>query len=197
MDLIFAPHVDTELIGYCGYGWIIQGEGSEQEIFHDGSVLGFNSIISRYPARNTGIIVLSNNHFSGSSVYKVKDSINSILLGQDVELPVEKKAITLDTGVLDNFVGTYEIIPEMNFIITREGGHLYAQITGQEKLEIFAKSETEFFYRVADAQITFVKDQDGEIKGLILHEMGIDLPAKRMADTVVETADDKDIQQAA
>ncbi|MDP4181682.1 MAG: serine hydrolase [Bacillota bacterium] len=179
MDLIFTPHVDTKLIGYYGYGWVIQGEGKDKEIYHDGSMLGFNSIISRFPERNTGIIILSNNNFNGSSVYRIKSDINSILLGQKVELPKELKAITLDTGKIDKLVGNYEIAQGINFTITREENHVYAQLTGQDKAEIFPESEISFFYRIADAIITFEQDDSGQFVGLVLHQNGAEIPAKK------------------
>jgi hypothetical protein len=55
-----------------------------------------------------------------------------------------------------------------------ENGHLFAQLTGQPKVEIFASAEKEFFYKVVDAQITFGDD------GLVLHQNG-DHPAKRIS----------------
>ena len=58
--------------------------------------------------------------------------------------------------------------------ITRDEAHLYAQSTGQPRFEIFPESETEFFLKVVDAQITF-----GD-KSLVLHQNGMDMPAKRM-----------------
>ena len=47
-----------------------------------------------------------------------------------------------------------------------------AQLTGQSSLEIFPESETEFFYKVVDAQLTFVKNNKGEVTSLILHQNG-------------------------
>jgi hypothetical protein len=40
--------------------------------------------------------------------------------------------------------------------------------------QVFGESETKFFYKVVDAQLTFVKDANGKVTGLILHQMGID-----------------------
>jgi CubicO group peptidase (beta-lactamase class C family) len=192
MDIIFTPHVDTKLIGNYGYGWVMQGEGSDKEIYHDGSLLGFSSIISRYVERNTGIIILSNNNYSGSNVFKIKDDINSILIGKKVDLPAPKKAIALDAAIIDGLVGNYEIVKGMNIIITREESHVYAQVTGQEKIEIFPESDTSFFYRIVDAEFTFIKDTNGQVVGLILHQFEAEIPAKKIIDDSTQTA-----QQAA
>jgi hypothetical protein len=37
-----------------------------------------------------------------------------------------------------------------------------------------------FFYRVVDAQVTFVKDPGGQVTGLILHQGGRDAPGKKV-----------------
>jgi D-alanyl-D-alanine-carboxypeptidase/D-alanyl-D-alanine-endopeptidase len=54
--------------------------------------------------------------------------------------------------------------------VTREGNRLFAQLTGQPKFEIFPKSETEYFGKVVDAQVTFVKDATGKVTKAIHHQ---------------------------
>ncbi|KPK79127.1 MAG: hypothetical protein AMS25_13680 [Gemmatimonas sp. SM23_52] len=56
---------------------------------------------------------------------------------------------------------------------------LMAQATGQEKVQLFPESETEFFIREVDAQITFVRGPAGTVDELILHQGGRDMPAVR------------------
>jgi len=53
------------------------------------------------------------------------------------------------------------------------------QATGQQQFEIFPSSETEFFLKVVDARITFVRGPDGAVDQLVLHQGGRDMPAKR------------------
>jgi len=38
---------------------------------------------------------------------------------------------------------------------------------------VFAESKTKFYYKVVEAQISFVPDQDGKIDHLILHQGGL------------------------
>jgi hypothetical protein len=52
-------------------------------------------------------------------------------------------------------------------------------VTGQPKVEIFAESETKFFLRVVDAQITFVKDEKGQVTHLVLNQNG-EIEAKKI-----------------
>ncbi|HEX7192077.1 MAG TPA: DUF3471 domain-containing protein, partial [Thermoanaerobaculia bacterium] len=64
--------------------------------------------------------------------------------------------------------------------ITRDGDRLYSQPTGQERLEIFAEGDRDFFLKDVDAQLTFVVDADGRVTGVTLHQGGKDMPAKRI-----------------
>ena len=54
------------------------------------------------------------------------------------------------------------------------------QATGQAKGEIYFTSETELFLKVADAQITFVKNEQGQVTELILRQNGRNMPAKKI-----------------
>ena len=64
---------------------------------------------------------------------------------------------TVSPAVYDAYVGQYELAPGFILTVTREGDRLMTQATGQEKIEIFPLSETEFFPKVVDARIRFVR----------------------------------------
>ncbi len=98
----------------------------------------------------------------------------------DLPLPTERKAMTLDPAIYDRYVGRYELAPGFVLAVTREGDQLMTQATGQDKVEIFPESETRFFLKVVDAQIDFEKDAAGRATGLVLHQGGQDLKAKRI-----------------
>jgi hypothetical protein len=46
------------------------------------------------------------------------------------------------------------------------------EATGQNKVEIFAESESKFFLTVVDAQLEFVKDETGKVTKVILYQGG-------------------------
>jgi len=64
--------------------------------------------------------------------------------------------------------------------ITSEDGKLMGQATGQPKLELFPSSESDFFLKEVDAQITFVKNEQGQVTQLILNQNGRKMPAKKI-----------------
>ncbi len=94
--------------------------------------------------------------------------------------PPEHKEAAVDPKIFDGYVGNYRFAPGVVLAITRDGNHLYAQLTGQQTFEIFPESEREYFYKIVDAQITFVVESTGHATELILHQNGIDQHAKRI-----------------
>lgn len=88
------------------------------------------------------------------------------------EPPKERQAVKLDPKLYDTYVGEYQLAPGAVFTIRRDGDRLLARLTGQSFLEIFPESETEFFYNVVNAQIAFVKDNQGRVTDLVLHQNG-------------------------
>ena len=96
---------------------------------------------------------------------------------EDIE---EKVEVTVDSKIYDEYVGEYELIPGVIITITNEDNHIYAQLTGQDAFEIFPMSESEFFYKVVDANITFERDDNGKVTNLVLHQNGKDMPATKI-----------------
>ena len=70
--------------------------------------------------------------------------------------------------------------PDFVLTITKEGDKMFVQATGQESVQIFPMSDSEFFLKVVDAQITFNCDETGKVNSATLHQNGQDEPAKRI-----------------
>ena len=85
----------------------------------------------------------------------------------------------MDPALYDAYAGEYELAPNFVLTVTREGDHLMTQATGQSKIEVFPSSETEFFLKVVDARLTFVRSAEGKVDHLILHQGGRDMMAKK------------------
>lgn len=80
--------------------------------------------------------------------------------------------IEVDSIILAKYVGEYEISHDFKFNVTLEENHLFIQATGQEKVQIFAETETKFFLKVNDAQLEFLSDDTGSITEAILQQGG-------------------------
>ncbi len=160
------------------YGWGVRAVAGHKMVSHGGGINGFNTSFMRFPDDKLCVVVFSN--VEGTRVGTVAQDLAAIALALPYELPKERVAITVEPKILDAYVGRYELSPTFSLTVTREGDGLMTQATGQSKVPIYAESETKFFLRVVDAQITFVKDATGKVTHLILHQGGRDQQAKKV-----------------
>jgi predicted SnoaL-like aldol condensation-catalyzing enzyme len=93
------------------------------------------------------------------------------------EARIERKKVPVDASVLSSYPGRYALAPNFDVVVTLEDGQLAAQATGQPKLRLAAESNTTFFLENADLAVEFVKDGEGKVTGLIVHQGGQDMKA--------------------
>jgi len=147
-------------------------------LFHDGGTAGHRSAIAIRPGAARAVVVLSNTFSDVNDV-----ALHGVVPQQPLarfELPGERAAITLDEAVLEAYLGTYEISPTDAVTITREGARLFAQVTGQPRGELTARQVDQFFVPGTPVEVSFVRDQEGVVTGLVLHLAGTDVPARRV-----------------
>jgi CubicO group peptidase (beta-lactamase class C family) len=144
-------------------------------VFHNGGTGGYRTFTGYSEKTGDAVVVLAN---TSNSV----DEIGFRLLEPGFPVPpVPKKrtAVPLPEATLERYVGTFELAPTFAIVITREAAQLFAQPTGQPRFPLFAEKEDEFFLKVVDAQVTFTKDSTGVVTGLVLHQNGLNQPAKK------------------
>ncbi|PYS78653.1 MAG: serine hydrolase, partial [Acidobacteria bacterium] len=99
---------------------------------------------------------------------------------QLASLTGDQKDVKVDPKIYASYAGDYELAPGFIITITNEDRKLMGQPTGQSKAELFPSSETDFFLKVVEARITFVKDEQGKVTELILSQNGRKMPAKKI-----------------
>jgi CubicO group peptidase (beta-lactamase class C family) len=166
----------------CGVG--VRTVNGRRVIDHGGGIEGFNTFLAYYPDDKLTVVALSN--LNGGAPQQIVSQLAAIARGEKVELPSERKEISVAPKILEQFVGTYQLAPKVNMMITIESGQLISQVSGQGKVPLFATSETKFFPKVVDAEIEFGKDDKGVVTHLVLHQGGRDMKASRTSDKVVE-----------
>jgi pimeloyl-ACP methyl ester carboxylesterase len=102
------------------------------------------------------------------------------------EVPKPHHIIKLDVKLLDACIGEYEIEPDNLFgigtkvTILRNGDHLVWQAFEkgalQGALDLYPESETNFFLKKFGAQVTFIKNDKGEVTAIIHHITWLGLP---------------------
>ncbi|MGH9901088.1 MAG: DUF3471 domain-containing protein [Pyrinomonadaceae bacterium] len=109
---------------------------------------------------------------------KVAADLSAVIFGAPYRIPREAKVIA--PQILERYTGRYEISPAMIVAVTLENGKLFGQGSGQGKSEMFALSETRFFLKNADVQITFNKDDRGNVTSMTLLKGGRETTARKI-----------------
>jgi Zn-dependent protease with chaperone function len=92
------------------------------------------------------------------------------------------KEIAVDAKILQQYVGAYKANSDAVLKVTLAGDQLSAKLATQPAFPIFPTSETEFFYKVVDAQLTFLRDAQGRTTSVVLHQNGLTIPMARISD---------------
>lgn len=102
----------------------------------------------------------------------------------------DRPEVRLEAAILDRYVGFYEFAGQAVMTISREGDQLMSRLTGQHGVPLFAESNTKFFAKLVDAQITFVTDASGVAGSLVLHQGGSDVPMNRIDAAAAQRIED-------
>ncbi len=163
-----------------GLNWIILHAGADTIVWHNGGTGGYRTFIGFEPSRHIGVVVMTNSGGEGADDIGLHLLDPAIPLAPKSEPPRQHVAIELPAGSMAPFVGVYELTPTFKLEVTQLGDSLYVQATGQSRFQIWPESPTDFFLKVVDAQITFLRDSAGVVTALILHQGGANQTAKKI-----------------
>jgi len=173
-----------------GYGWMSFEVRGLKQIGHSGGFDGFNAYLTRYPKQNFTVAVLTNclpprppkEGSVGLIAAAGAGAIAYFYLWEQMDtIKSFSEDTTVASDVYDDYVGRYNYGTYGGILtVTREEDKLFAEMTGQPKIEIFPRSETEFFWKVVDAQITFVRNEEGEVVHAIHHQGGMEIKAQKL-----------------
>ena len=107
-------------------------------------------------------------------------AFHRLIEGINYVLPVKRTEIKLDPEALKEYVGKYEIDRSTSITVSAEDNRMYLQVTGQNRIEIFAEARDKFFLKTADVLITFQRSDDGKITQLTIHQGSRETPAKKI-----------------
>jgi len=154
-----------------GLAWHILSRPVGKIVWHNGGTGGYRSFIGFDPTRRIGVVVLCNN--GNENV----DDIGFHLLDETFPLkspPPRRTEVAVDSLLLERYIGEYELTPVFHIVVTRQAAHLFVQASAQPRFAIFAESDSTFFLKAVDAQLTFRPD------ALVLHQNGQHVPARKI-----------------
>lgn len=158
-----------------GLAWQLSYAPGSEIVWHNGGTGGYRSFIGFDPSRRVGVVLLSN--MTGAL-----DDIGFHLLFPKLPLQrfVKRTEVKVDATKLDALVGQYELAPTFVMTVTHEGDGLFIQATGQPKFPVYAESDSTFFYKVVEAQVSFQRDETGKVTQITLHQNGRNQPGRRL-----------------
>lgn len=167
----------TTAKGNYALGILVDHEGENTTISHDGGIEGFNSWLGYDPDRKVTVVVLAN--LNSIAANRLGTALMKLAQGQDVQPVAVRNAVALPTDLLAQYPGTYRFAPTFAITIRRDGDRLFAQATGQSEFPLYAEARDRFFLKVVDAQIEFTRGESGDVTGLTLFQNGQKMPALR------------------
>ncbi|MDW7695522.1 serine hydrolase domain-containing protein [Flammeovirgaceae bacterium SG7u.111] len=138
---------------------------SIKTVGHSGAFVGFRSQLLRFPELNMTVICLSNVSSLPATklAYQVADvmldslNIESQLSLEVLEVESRNPKLKLE---LQELVGNYELANGMVVKLFTEKGEFYIDFLGQIKMQLFAKSKSEFFAKEIDLSLAFIPSKE-------------------------------------
>jgi CubicO group peptidase (beta-lactamase class C family) len=155
--------------------------GKRKMYSHGGGIEGFNTQLAYYPETQVTVVALAN--VNGGAPAEIAGKLGALAHGEAVVLSSERKEISVPRTVLEKYVGTYALSPQLNVMVTLDGDQLSTQVSGQQRFPVFPESPTRFFVKAVDAQWEFVQT-DGKVSHVVLYQGGREIKAPRTSDTV-------------
>jgi CubicO group peptidase (beta-lactamase class C family) len=151
---------------YIGLGWDLpqSGKGIHQ---HSGETVGYHSYLAWDPERKIGVVVLTN------AVISIDDVGLQLIRGL-------LKPVQIDPQVLDAYTGRYQFSNDIVVTIRVDGTRIYIQAPNQPEYELVALSEDQFTPREFEAEITFYKNDNGEVERMVMLQNGATAEAKKV-----------------
>ncbi|MCP4455564.1 MAG: serine hydrolase [Planctomycetes bacterium] len=175
-DVMWQPGTDVD--SGIGMSWKLGKRGRLQTVSHGGRDTGYRSYILLVPEESLGIVVSTN--YDRTSIEPIMDAALTVALGEAFSPHGERKAISVAPSILKDYVGAYQIAPQVVLNVTLEDGRLLTQAGPQPKTEIFPLSKTTFFLKVADVRMIFERNDRGEVFQMAIRQGINDMFAKKV-----------------
>ena len=159
------------------FGLVMDEYRGIKTFHHSGGWAGFRTHIVLFPKQEFGVAVLSN--LSTLKPVPLANQITDIYLADDLAPEKQKakqkkkKPVKVHPQVYDTYVGKYVITGGASSVgkivtVTKENDRLVAQQEGDRMVRLYPESETKFFLKNPDLQISFVREKNGNVNEFVL-----------------------------
>jgi CubicO group peptidase (beta-lactamase class C family) len=141
-------------------GWYVLGRGSEEMVVHDGAGPSCAASIAYDAKAPAGVVALTN---TGVAV----QDISRHLLWRDSPLARPRKEVTLDSTVLERYVGEYRSAASPPFAVLRDGDRLFVRVPYMAKLPLRPENEHDFYVPELQWEFVFEWDAQGCVREML------------------------------
>jgi D-alanyl-D-alanine-carboxypeptidase/D-alanyl-D-alanine-endopeptidase len=170
MKLARQPRRDVAKTIRIGMAWMTTDRGI---VWHNGMDAGHRSFLGFTADGQRGVVILANTAADA-------DDLGFATLDANAPLTPAYRAIVLPVAALDDYVGTYKAADKF-LLVFRIGEELFARVTGQPAIPIFPSAPNEFFAKVAGISISFTRDSNGVVNGLVSHQNNGDRASPKLS----------------
>lgn len=161
----------------AGLGVFISKTDSVSYFSHDGADAGFRArYVGSFEGGN-GIVVMVNSNNDGV-INELINSVAKVYGFKGLYHPNIKTLVPVTADILKTYTGKFLVGAPRVLAITEDNGHLYAQVSGDSKRELYPQSANRFFFRDLNYELEFNKDADGKVH-LIFYGDGGKMELKR------------------
>jgi CubicO group peptidase (beta-lactamase class C family) len=180
MALTMERLVPTEQAStVIGLGLRKTNHDGHEIIWNNGRSDGFRTFIGYSPSTRIGVVALANAG-TDQGAEDIAQHLFDPYYPVNLQAPADHAETRIAAALLDRYVGRYEFEDKTFITVTRIGNQLMGEATGQAPFEMFAESETGFFLKEVDAQITFDVTGNLPASALTLHQGGQQFRAVRV-----------------
>jgi CubicO group peptidase (beta-lactamase class C family) len=173
---MLALQAITDTVAKAGYGYgVFVGKNKfGTTLFHSGGWPGYTTMLLRNVEDDLTIVVLSNNNSNSPAL---ANQLSYILHNEPIVFPYTHKEITIDSSILNSYVGKYQ---GTTFIeLVKDSGKLYRK--GKVNIELKPESAVKFFHADGtDRQIEFVVNAHGKPEKVWIILNGIKTELKKV-----------------
>jgi CubicO group peptidase (beta-lactamase class C family) len=161
-----------------GLGWHVARDGATR--WHTGQTGGYHAMLLVHRPTKASVVLLANT--ATMEVDRLAEDVLRMVLGAEVEPRQFEAVVAVPLEMMQKYAGRYELAPGAVFTVSVDDGKLMVGLTGQPTLEVFARAEREWFYKVVDASLTFHVNEAGKCTSLTLRQNGVAHEAKRITE---------------
>ena len=167
LQLANTPQRQSDGNDFIGLGWNLHESGYGIH-WHPGKNPGYYCYLGWDPQRKVGVVVLAN----------AESNFGDIALQLIRRLPL--KPVSVDPQVLAAYTGRYQL-PDGSIVTIRvDGTHIYIRLPAEPEYELSASSENHFYLPIADLEITFYRNDRGDVERVVGVVNGVTYEANKV-----------------